>query len=293
MECLYVKEHGGCINFMQEDEAAIRIIDMDGKSRINEPAGLGRLAILLKGEIRFSYSGHDKVLMRALQMFFLPVGHAITFASNEDSCLALVRIDSKIHFCDSFRMEQLIPYIQKKEPVENGLPSFSFLPVNSTLESILRQVEETIATGYRCRIYFEIKTEEIFMMLRFYYTKEQLSCLFREIIYADSFFAYKIIHNYHRFHTLSGLAAYMGMTVEPFDRRFKRIFGKSGYKWMNERKKRDIYHAITTDNESFKELSIKFGFCSPSAFNDYCKTYLGNTPGEIRQKAKTLNMEWI
>lgn len=289
MECLYRKEHTGCINFVPEEkEPAIKIIKMDKGDCIHEQPGIGRIIILLRGKIKFSYSLHNGVFMRSHQMFFLPVNYGINFSAEEASSLVLVRLDHKIHFCDTFVIEQLISYIHSVKPTGKDLatPPY-FLPVKAILKSIILQTKEVSEAGYNCRIYFKKKTEELFMMMRFYYTKEQLACFFREIISPDSHFAYKVIHNYHHFHTLSELAVFMGMNLQSLDRRFRRIFGQSGYKWMNEQRKQKIYHAITSRNESFKELSVQFGFSSPAAFNDYCKLYLGNTPGKIRIYTRT------
>lgn len=289
MECLYLKEHACCINYMHEEkERAIRIINMDKGNSVCEYPGIGRLVILLKGRISFSYALYNGVIMRSNRMFYLPVGHGIKLLADKDSCLVLMRMDMKIHFCDSFRMEQLTSCIQAIKTSETGLPPPYFLPVNNIMQSILRQAKEVSAAGYNCRIYFEKKTEELFMMMRYCYTKEQLALFFREIIFPESHFAYKVVHNYHRFQTSSELAAFMCMSLHHFERRFRQVFGKSGYKWMNERRKQEIYHAIIASKENFKELSVRFGFSSPAAFNAYCKTHLGKTPGSIRQTAKPI-----
>lgn len=292
MECLYSLEHTRCINFVKEkDGLPIKIIEMNKGSRMDELPGLGHLVILLKGELRFSYNLCDKVRMRSRQMFFLPVGHRISFFAKETSRLVLVRLDHKIHFCDSFRMEQLTSCVQAVNPIEKDLKTPYFLPVEAVFRNILQQVQEISSVGYNCCVYFRKKTEELFMMMRFCYTKEQLAYFFNEIVHPDSHFAYKVVHNYHRFHTFSELAVFMGMSLHAFERRFRQIFGQSGYKWMNERRKQEIYHAITSDSANFKELSIQFGFSSPAAFNNYCKTHLGKTPGSIRQTAKIIKLE--
>jgi AraC-like DNA-binding protein len=292
MECLYQKEHAGCINYVHPgDEPIIKIINMDKTSSIWEQPGIGRLVILLKGKVKFSYSLYNGMSMSSHRMFFLPVNYGINFFSEEASCLVLIRLDHKIHFCNSFMLEQLTSYIQATKSTKKDLPAPYSLPVKAILRSILHQVKEVSEAGCNCRIYFEKKIEELLLMMRFYYTKEQLAYFFREIISYDTHFAYKVIHNYHRFHTFSELSVFMGLPLQSFERRFRRVFGQSGYKWMNERRRQKIYHAITSRNESFKELSFQFGFSSPATFNDYCKLYLGNTPGKIRIQAKTMNQE--
>lgn len=290
-KCLCLEEHMACMNFVSEgQEPAIRIIDMSkGTCNVVEP-GLGRFVMLLKGKVNFSLSIVCNDTIRRNQMFYLPVGYGTIFYAIENSCLVLVRLDNKIHFCESFRMEQLVNFIHAYDPIRNESPTPCLLPVNTYIKDVINQIRTIMETGYNCRIYFEKKIEELFMIMRFSYTREQLACLFREIISPDSHFAYQVVHNYQRFQNLSELAVYMGMTLHAFERRFSGIFGKSGYRWINEQRKRKIYHAITTKNENFKELSIMFGFSSPAAFNDYCKLYLGDTPGKIRKKVKTANI---
>lgn len=287
MECLYQREHACCINYVHEEkERAIRAIHMVKGSHIYEHPGIGRLVILLKGKISISCSLYEGIPVPSRRMFYLPVGCGITISAQKVSCLVLVRLDHKIHFCDSFRMEQLAACIDSAKPDENILPVPFFLPVTPILESILRQVKTLSDAGYNCRVYFEKKSEELLMMMRSCYTKEQLASFFKEIVNAESHFAYKVVHNYHRFRMVSELAAFMGMAPDTFYRRFRKAFGKSGYKWLTQKRKQDIYHAITTDNESFKELSVRFGFSSPIVFNDYCKRHFKDTPGKIRQRVK-------
>jgi AraC-like DNA-binding protein len=76
----------------------------------------------------------------------------------------------------------------------------------------------------------------------------------------------------------------MNMTLSGIEKRFRKVFNTSGYKWMNDQKTKKIYHALCTNDHNFKELSAEFGFASEAAFNRFCKQHLGQTPGQIRKK---------
>ena len=77
----------------------------------------------------------------------------------------------------------------------------------------------------------------------------------------------------------------MNYTVSGFEKRFKRVFGVSPYKWMNNQKAKMIFQQVRTTDLTLKEISANFGFTSLSRFNDFCKTNLGKPPGDIREKS--------
>ncbi|MCD8264150.1 MAG: helix-turn-helix transcriptional regulator [Tannerellaceae bacterium] len=78
---------------------------------------------------------------------------------------------------------------------------------------------------------------------------------------------------------LAELASY---TETAFNKKFKKVFGTTPYKWLNERKSTKIMYEITNTDKPLKQIAEEYDFNSQQQFNDYCIRNLKQTPGNIR-----------
>lgn len=92
------------------------------------------------------------------------------------------------------------------------------------------------------------------------------------------------MNNYKRTSNIKDLAELSYYSLSGFDKKFRRIFGQAPSKWMNERRKTNIYKELFDANKTLKQISKEYGFSSAVYFNNYCKSVFGMSPGEIRKK---------
>jgi AraC-like DNA-binding protein len=138
--------------------------------------------------------------------------------------------------------------------------------------------------GLRCRFYLQAKINELLLLIRLYYSEEQLGRFFYFILKSDTVFWDFVQTNYLHYSTVGKLAEAMNLTPQQFTRRFNSVFGQAPYGWMQREKARLIYGEICRSDKPIKEIASNFGFPIPANFNRFCKTAFGMNPGAIRKK---------
>lgn len=66
----------------------------------------------------------------------------------------------------------------------------------------------------------------------------------------------------------------------------KQMTGYTPKQWVIKERAKDVEHYLTNTNLTLTEVAFTTGFASASNLNDFCKTYLLDTPGEIRKKQR-------
>jgi AraC-like DNA-binding protein len=224
--------------------------------------------------------------MKKGQMLYLPPDYHFTYVSNENSEMLIMRLSSKVQLCESYMLDRLVhetSNVLNNRDLRASRKSPFLLDMNQLIQQYASNLVACLENGIRCKGYFEVKTKELFYLLRSFYQKEDLALFFEKALSYDTGFSHFIQQNYYKFQTLSEMAMAMNMTLSGFEKRFKKVFKTSGYRWMNEHKAKKIHHAICTEDTPLKEISMRFGFSSQSTFNDFCKKKLGFTPGQIRK----------
>lgn len=286
MSFLHLCEQMKCINYNGESDASIQVKEVERDCQNEEFSAFNTIIFLLKGKISYFWGSYVDCSMSEEQFLYLPANYKFSYKAEAQSVLLLLRIRQKIQFCDHYRLEDLafnfkdnrygtILQIEPKTPF--------LLPTNENLRDYVTHLVECVKSGFRCEGFFSLKIRELFYLLSAFYQKDDLSRFFKKALSYDSNFSHHVIQNSHKYQSLTDLADSMNMTVSGIEKRFKKVFGTSGYKWMTEQRVKKIFHAICSSDSNFKEISEDFGFSSKSTLNDFCKRHMGKTPGEIRR----------
>jgi len=121
------------------------------------------------------------------------------------------------------------------------------------------------------------------ILFRAYYTKEDLAVFFSPVLTNTTEFSNFVLQNYRKVKTVRELARLYSCSISSFDKKFKKAFGISPYKWMQERKVSLIYHEIYATHKPIKQIAEEQQFMSLPQFNDYCKKHFGYPPGRMRK----------
>lgn len=288
MELLYSEEHLRCINYDRGDNPIIEIVSIE-KSGSWENLPLGnKLVFLLNGEISFSFGRFINCRIGKKRIIYLPTGYNFSCEALEGSTLLVIRIQGYTRFCDDYHFKDLeknIPggvadYINR---VKETVPAT--LEINGVMERFVDSLLQYISAGAKCKCFYTIKIKELFYIFRWFYPKEALADFFQSSLKGGSEFAAYIMDTWHKYRSVGDLANAMNYTVSGFEKRFKRVFGISPYKWMTNQKAERIFNQVRTTSLTFKQISSDFGFTSLSHFNDFCKTNFGKSPGDIRENS--------
>ncbi len=275
---LYKEEHLACYNYQKEDKAPIEGLRINAANIWENIAEESKIIFVIEGRINISYGEVTDRIVDSKQMFILRQGYQYKAYVKEDTFIMIFRISSQINFCDRFSIQQLYKKESKTEE------EFNLLEVNDRLRGFLHWTYVNISDGIKCTHFFDIKKQELFFLLRAYYSKEDLALLFSSLLNNDQIFSNFIYDNHYKVKNIQQLVALSNYSVSAFNKRFKKSFGISPYKWMKDQRAKRIFHEINNYTKNFKVISEEYGFSSLSQFNDFCKVHFGLTPGEIRKK---------
>lgn len=283
MELLYSAEHLRCINYDRGENPVMELIVVE-KEKTWENRLLGnKLVFLLSGKIMFSTGQFSNCMVEEKRILYLPTGYQFQFKSIVHSTLLVMEIHGQRYFCDNYSFKDLeknISISKYSNPKEDGPIT---LEINEILEKYLDPLIQFIQKQAKCKCFYNLKIKELFYIFRWFYTKETLFQFFQSALKGGDEFASYIMDNWNKYNTVGELSEAMNYTVSGFEKRFKRVFGISPYKWMINQKAERIFHQVRTTDLTFKQISSNFGFTSLSHFNDFCKAHLGDSPGDIRK----------
>ncbi len=289
MELLYSEEHLSCINYDKGGEnPIIEAVSIEkGKLWENVPLGNKLIFVLDGGEILFSLGKFTNCQIRKSQILYLPAGYNFLCKAVEDCSLLVMCIQGQARFCDDYNFTDLEKDISQVSKYSSATQvKLGTLEINEIMEKYLDVLLEYIDAGANCKCFYLIKIKELFYIFRWFYPKEVLVEFFQNALKGGNDFATYIMDAWYKYKSVGELAEAMNYTVSGFEKRFKRVFGISPYKWMINQKAERIFHQLRTTDLTLKQISSNFGFTSVSHFNDFCKANIGKSPGDIREKSR-------
>jgi len=272
------------MHFDHSARPQIEVVRIDkGTTRILE-LHQNEVLFFLEGRMQLGFRGFPEYEGIKGKILFLPAAHTYTYRALTRSVVLVFRLTETLQLCDGFHVEKL-SMLRNRQIQNDYLPQtrkFSTLEINSHIWTFLDGLLAILNDGIRCRVFFEMKIREFFMMVRWYYPQEEICDFLYCIISADTVFSEHIRLHWRRYKNVAELADSMHMTPRQFSRKFVKVFATTPYKWMKEGKIRIIYRELTTTNKPYKYIAEEYGFRSSQQFAKYVKEALGKTPGQIR-----------
>lgn len=280
MKLLYPHEHVNCYNYEKGDRIAIEKITLEKGCKWKLSSNENKIICMLTGVLNVSFSQFMDRVHDAGKMLLVPAGNSISGYTENGCTFIVIRLHDTKRLCDCFSLDLLLA-----EKSDDYKPDLYFLDINERVRSYLSYLDVCISDGLKCTFFLKLKMQELFFLLRAYYTKEDLLRFFYLLLSNDISFSDFVIQNHYKVKNVQELAEMSHYSLSGFQKRFKKAFGVSPYQWMKDERSKAIFHQINSTAKSFKEISDEYGFSSPSHFNDFCKTHFGTTPGKIRKNS--------
>ena len=280
MKIYNAAEHLSCYCYEGGVKPVIELRKIERMETGDLPLLCNEIVLVVSGKIRLNIFDNLSLDLRTGQFVFLPMGFSLFYKALAKGQLLIFRLDESIHLCHSYSLERLFSKEKKIEKSE----FITVLEFNTRLWHFAKGLIETWEDGLKCRFYLQAKINELLILIRLYYSEEQLGRFFYFILSSDTAFMEFVRTSYLQYPTVSKLAEAMNMTPQQFTRRFNDVFGQAPYGWMQREKARLIYGEICRSDKPIKEIASKYGFPIPANFNRFCKTSFGMNPGEIRKK---------
>lgn len=232
---------------------------------------------LLSGEAGVSIED-EVVFVEAGEMFLLPAlkGKLKAFTPLEF-----------LYFISDRPTEYCLKTVSELGCLEGRGELLEILPLNQLLKGFVEMLTVYLEDGVDCRYLFEEKQEELFVLMKSCYSKEQLSYFFYTLsLHKEGDLKKLIEDNCLHVKSVAELAQICGYSVSSFKRAFKEIFDEPIYQWILGKKADRLKERLSGEEVNLKEIIYEFGFSSPAHFTKFCKKWLGMTPTKFIEEQK-------
>jgi len=280
MDLLYVEEHQACKNYVSDFHIGFNYKEIEKDSTLYiEDKYYNYLLFLIEGEIVVSYNELTNQTCSGGEMIFISQDTDFTGKAVTNAKYIILSFDNQFTLCDQMALESLSPY-DKQEG------SFNKLPIRGPMMEVLRSIHFYLIHKIRCKHLQEAKQKEVFLVLRAFYTKQELAEFLSPIINKNMDFKAFILKNYQNVKTVEELAKLCNSSVRSLTRKFRTYFSDSPYSWMLKQRSRHIRNRLADVNIPIGQIIKEFGFSSPAHFTSYCKKYYGMGPSRFRKEMK-------
>jgi AraC-like DNA-binding protein len=149
------------------------------------------------------------------------------------------------------------------------------------LDAFLTQLQYYLEQGVKCEHFHELKIQELFLILRWFYSKDQLAQLFYPIIGQSIDFKAFVLDNHLKVKDISELSNLAMMGRSSFDLKFKKEFGIPPGQWLLRQKAKHVKIHMATPGVTISDILIKFDFNSATHFTRFCKQHFGCPPSKM------------
>jgi AraC-like DNA-binding protein/quercetin dioxygenase-like cupin family protein len=283
---MYTPEHLTCQNYLTNIDHGFRYREYAAGSEVaRESARTNVLMFVVSGELEANVLLFPAKHIHAGEMFLIPLNAFFNYKAVTDTVAIALLFDKWEFTCEKAPLTDLSDYAEAKQPgiyVER---------IVEPLDEFLGLLTTYLRNGVNCLQLHRMKINELFLLLRHFYTKESLAALFYPIIGDKMDFRMMCIRNVDKVKNINEMVALSGMSRTSFYNCFRAEFGNiSPKEWLNNYLKQRILIAATAHDISTKTLMYSVGFSSESNFTQYCKRYFGMPPSDIiKQRASIAN----
>lgn len=279
MSILYYQEHSHCKDFLTPEQAALKVYRLKKGEKLPEKVmEYTAIILLLEGRIKTSCGASLDCEVRSGCVLLIPSGVSVSGEVCEDIVAVRCILDMEGHLCSRYSLESLKRYVAANE---RECP-LNLLPIRDRVRRFAELVIDCVDDGLGCRHFHRAKQNELMLLLRGYYTKEELAGFFYPILCMNWNMNSFVLSHYKEAEDVGKLAEMANLSVVTFNRHFKKAFGESAARWLEKRRAEDVLREIQLTKKSFSEIAVEFHFSSPAYFTTFCKRCYGKTPKELR-----------
>ena len=277
-ELIPTQKNKECIHYEKFDTPVIKVVEC-GRGNRELKITSNSILMVLRGGGNISFRQFANKTITGGDILLLPIHTHVRFFIEERITILVFRLPPSVRFCDHFSLQALFEEKDKRKRQK-----FITLKMNQRLKSYINSLLPCLADGLKCHYFLELKTRELFFILRAYNTKSDLAAFFSPMVTGDSEFYAFVIENYKSVKTAEELAEKAGYTYSGFDKLFKRTFGVTVKAWLKEQLLANLRHEIIFTKKTFQEIGDAFGFSSLSHLTRFCSRTFGMNPTNLRKK---------
>ncbi|MDR1782865.1 MAG: helix-turn-helix transcriptional regulator [Dysgonamonadaceae bacterium] len=277
MSIFYIEEHTSCGNYISDYKVGFKYYKVaEGEDIALSDNDLHCLFFLVEGSVDLIYeSRHYEVQKDTL--CFIPISSKYSMKATSDALILLNYFNRPIDLCEKLALESLSQFY------ESGVHN-PVLEIRKPLRNFLDSMMFYLDNGIYCKHFHEIKQKELFFLLRYFYSKDEVASLFAPIISSNVDFKNMVLGNYLHANSVKELAGICHYSLSSFNRRFKESFSENPYIWLQNQRVKYIAGKLSDKHTPFGQIIDEFRFSSPSHFTIFCKKHLNATPSQYRKE---------
>lgn len=278
MHLYYSKEHFSCINYKTDFSTGFKHKQLaQGSEYETDKTMEHHLVFLIEGQVLIDCNEFHNKHFSAGEILFIPQFSMLRAKILEHMECVVFSYLTPQDLCQKFAMERLYQYAKNIEY------NFSSLRIKKIVYIFLTLLNSYLSKQINCFHLHEIKQQELFLLFRTHYSKNELARFFLPMLGKNLDFRSLILKNYAKAKTVKELANICGISPMTFQRRFKEEFKESPYQWLQKERGKIIREKLLDRTIPIKEIIADFDFSSPSHLTIYCKRVFNQTPSEIRK----------
>lgn len=272
-----------CRSAEQTKQPLIQVLYFTDEDSYEDITSMNGLFFVISGECSMGCDIYPNVILQTNETLFLPAEtrYKIIFAASTQ--IVVIYLDPFQNLYGSYSIEDLFAEYGKYElGKEAGILQLKAI-LCRYLEDILFYLQSDLIN----EVLYDIKIKELLFILYAYYDKKDLCNCFKPILNNDFIFASFVVNNWSKVKNVKEFAELSTYCETGFNKKFKKVFGVTPYKWLNEKKSAKILFDITNSGKTFKQIAEEYNFNSSQQFRDYCIRNFKKSPGSIRKKQET------
>lgn len=239
------------------------------------------IIFVITGQLSINCDQFDDIPVCREEMIFLPNKSDCSYKVLSASKIIVFTFDRFKNQCDKYTFQMLA---EKSEGINYALQA---VKIHDLLKDYIFLLIRYIQKGVNCYHLHEEKQQELFILLRACYTREEILFFFYPLITHDMDFRQIVLERYLEAKNVKEFARLTGYNISDFRNKFLVNFGEPVYQWMQKRKSNSIKFKLITENTDIATLSDEFGFSSPAHFNKFCKKVFGMPPAKLRKQLRS------
>lgn len=279
---LYTDEHFKCSRYIKDVKYGLRYKEYkQGSIVTGDSIDANLIIFVLKGSIMYDCSTKLDDTIGAGYMMFVPYKMLCDLKFVEDSViieLSFEHWDFKCNVTPFEKLRTMCNYIENPTHV---------LPITAPLQSYLDLLKIYLRSGVSCGAMHKLKVNEFFMLIRHFYSKEQVAGFLGPLLGGSHEFRMMCLRMREKSHNISELVSGSGMSKSKFYEEFRKEFGDiNPKKWFDAYLEYRVLREAAKPGATVKELAYTFGFDAESSFSQYCHRHFGVTASELIKKRR-------
>jgi len=235
------------------------------------------LLFVLRGSITLHINGIDDIKLTDNEMMMLPDGWMYKIETIAQSDLITCQFPVELFYPEQKLLNELLAFNVEKQN------NYKILHIKKTISRFLLLFSQCMKDGMVSDYFYELKRNELNLLLFVYYKREDLAHFLQVILSNDLQFKKFVMNNCLIAKNVQELASLANYSTSGFIKKFQKTFNESPYKWMQKQKARLILMDINRGKKSLQGIADDFGFSSYQHFSSFCRKYFNQPPTEIRK----------